>query len=194
MDEGSVKYEAWTAKAVEYRLLEAAETLMLMPNIRGPQSYGSAMPAPVQEWEAYGAEPSSYKSRPSRNAIDRMPETWTWVNGLSEQDDRVLIYAWAWVKSRRGRSINEFATREGMNNRTLRRQITRICQQIADDLNRKHQVRLTVVVDDVSEIAAESDPEQISSVTYANHWRTEDAKPRHLPELLDQRTPAKRAG
>ncbi|TPM89848.1 DUF6362 family protein [Mesorhizobium sp. B2-1-3A] len=189
-----MSYSAWTPKAVEHRLLEAAETLMLLPNVRGPKSYGSAMPAPVREWEAYGSEPSRYKSRPSREAIDRMPETWTWINSLPEQADRVLIYAWAWVKVRRGRSINDFASREGMNNRTLRRQITQVCQQIADDLNRKHMVRLTVVVDVVSEITAEVDPEQISSVTYANHWRAEDAKPRHLPELLDQRAPATRAG
>jgi len=192
--EGSLTYQAWTAKAVEGRVLEAAETLMLLPNVKGPQPYGSAMPTPVKEWEAYGSEPSRYKSRPSRDAIDRMPETWSWINALSSQDDRVLLYAWAWVKTRRGRTINDFASREGMNNRTLRRQISRICQDIANSLNRMRHVRLTAAVDTVSEITVEADPEQISSVKYANHWRAEDAKPRHLPELLDQRTPASRAG
>jgi hypothetical protein len=134
------------------------------------------------------------KSRPSRDAIDRMPETWSWINALSSQDDRVLLYAWAWVKTRRGRTINDFANREGMNNRTLRRQISPICQGIANNLNRMRHVRLIVAVDTASEITVEADPEQISSVKYANHWRAEDAKPRHLPELLDQRAPATRAG
>ncbi|TPJ70474.1 MULTISPECIES: DUF6362 family protein [unclassified Mesorhizobium] len=187
-------YRAWTAKAVEDRVIEAAETLMLLPNVRGPQPYGSAMPTPVKEWEAYGSEPSRYKSRPSRDAIDRMPETWGWINAHPDQSDRVLLYSWAWVKTRRGRSINDFASREGVNVRTLRRQISRICQDIAGELNRLHVVRLKVIVDPVSEITAEVDTDQISSVSYANHWRAEDAKPQHLPELLDQRAPATRAG
>jgi energy-converting hydrogenase A subunit M len=106
----------------------------------------------------------------------------------------VLLYAWAWVKTRTGRKINDFASREGMNSRTLRRQITRICQQIANDLNRLHAVRLTVMVDHVSEITPEADPEQISSVTYATHWRAEDAKPRHLPEMIERTPAARRAG
>lgn len=189
-----MNYEAWSAKAVEERVIEAAETLMLLPNVKGPQAFGSSMPTPVKDWEAYGSEPSRYKSRPSRDAIDRMPETWEWINRLPEQADRVLLYAWAWVKVRRGRSISDFASRDGMNVRTLRRQISRICQDIAGELNRLHAVRLKVAVDLVSEVEAEIDPEQVSSVTYANHWRAADAKPRHLPELLDQRAPVKRGG
>jgi hypothetical protein len=186
-------YRAWTAKAVEHRVIEAAETLMLMPNVQGPRNFVSLMPETIQDWHAYGSEPSTYKVRPSRDAIGRMPETWSWINAHPSEEDRRLLYAWAWVKTRKGKSVNDFASREGHNNRTLRRQITRICQAIANELNRKHSVRLTIVVDVMSEITAEADPEQISSVKYANHWRTDDAKPRHLPEMLE-RTPAKRAG
>lgn len=193
-EEGGLSYCAWTARSVEDRVIEAAETLMLLPNVKGPREFGTSMPAPIKDWEAYGSEPSRYKSRPSRDAIDRMPETWGWINRLPEQADRVLLYAWAWVKVRRGRSVNDFASREGMNVRTLRRAVTRVCQQIANDLNRIHLVRLNSAVDPVSEVEAEIDPEQVSSVNYATHWRAADAKPRHLPELLDQRAPVKRAG
>ncbi|WP_157632728.1 DUF6362 family protein [Hoeflea sp. 108] len=186
-----MNYEAWTAKAVEERVLEAAETLMLMPNAPGPREFGNSMPPVVEDGRS---EPSRYKARPSRAAIDRMPQTWEWINALPKQADRVLLYAWAWVKTRRGRSINDFASGEGMNVRTLRRAVTRICQLIANDLNRMQLVRLNSAVDLVSENQAELHPEQISSVSYANHWRAADAKPRHLPELLDQRAPVKRAG
>lgn len=98
------------------------------------------------------------------------------------------------MKVRGGRSINDFASREGMNVRTLRRAVTRICQQTANDLNRKLLVRLNSGGDPLSENQAEPDPEQISSVTYANHWRAADASPGTNPELLDQRAPVKRAG
>lgn len=187
-----MKYTAWTARAVEDRVIEAAETLMLLPNVNGPQAYGSAMPPGIRDWQAYGSEKSRYKRRPSRDAIDRMPEVWGWINALPSQADRVLVYAWAWVKVRSGRKIQDFASGEGMNVRTLRRAITAICQQIANNLNRMHIVRLNDLVDAVSEIAEEMDPEAISSVTYANHWRAPDAKPQHLPDQLDQRTPAQR--
>jgi len=191
----STTYQAWSAKDVEHRVLEAAETLMLMPNVQGPKMFGNGMPEMVREkWkDATPTNTHVHKARPSREAIGRMPETWSWINAMPEQADRVLLYAWAWVKTRKGRSINAFASQEGHNNRTLRRQISRICQAIANELNRKHAVRLTIAVDRMSEITAEVDPEQISSVNYASHWRAEDAKPRHLPEMLE-RTPVKRAG
>lgn len=191
-------YIAWTAKDVEYRVLEAAETLMLLPAAKGPQAYGTAMPGYVQDWHAYASEPSHYKRRPSRDALDRMPETWGWINAFLTEPDRKLVYAWAWVKVRRGKTINDFASREGMDNRTLRRTMTRIFNGIAGNLNRLHAARLKISVDGVSELTAEIDPEQVSSVKYAKHWRAPDAKPRHLPERLEpivQRNPApKRVG
>lgn len=189
-----MKFEAWTAKAVEHRILEAQETLMLMPNVKGPQQYGNAMPAPVRDWHQYGMEPSRYKRRPSRDAIGRMEPTWDWINRFLSLSDRRLIYAWAYFKCRRGRTINDFASQEGMNSRTLRRTVTRICQLIANELNQKHSVRLTTAVDDVSEIQHESDPTQVSSVKYANHWMAPGAKPQGLPDLHEQRQPVQREG
>lgn len=122
-----MNYTAWTARAVEDRVIEAAETLMLLPNVKGPQAYGSAMPQIVRDWQAYGSEKSGYKRRPSRDAIDRMPEVWEWINALPKQDDRVLLYSWAWVKVRSGSKIQHFASSEGMNVRTLRCAITSMC-------------------------------------------------------------------
>jgi hypothetical protein len=170
------EYREWTAKTVEHRVLEAAETLMLMPAVRGPAAYGNAMPQPLKEWGQYGMEPSRYVSRPSRDAIDRMPETWAWINALPLSEDRRLIYAWSWVKARRGKKVGDFASREGMNVRTLRREITRICQLIANDLNRNHIVRLNNRIDAVSEIEDEVDPETVSSVKYANFERAADPR------------------
>ncbi|WP_127524597.1 DUF6362 family protein [Mesorhizobium sp. Z1-4] len=185
-------YHAWTAKDVEHRILEAAETLMLMPGVKGPKAYGSAMPDYVRDWQAYGSEQSRYKRRPSRDAISRMPETWGWINTLLKESDRKLIYAWAWVKVRRGVAVNDFASREGMNSRTLRRTITRLCQRMANDLNRTVRVRFTPPMDGVSEIGLEADPNAVSSVNYASHWMAPDAKPQHLPERLEpvHRNPA----
>ncbi|MRX33203.1 DUF6362 family protein [Aminobacter sp. MDW-2] len=184
-------YQAWTAKAVEESVLEAAETLMRMPNDYRVGGGGSVW---GQYKDEYGPTRTKVIVRPTGAAIDRMEKVWDWINRLPDQADRVLLYAWAWVKARRGRSINDFASREGMNVRTLRRAVTRICQLIANDLNRIQLVRLNSAVDPVSENQSELHPEQISSVSYANHWRAADAKPQHLPELLDQRPPVKRAG
>lgn len=196
-----MKYEAWTARAVEDRVIEAAETLMLLPDVKGPSAYGCAMPAYVQDWNAYAAEPSRYKRRASREALDRMPETWGWINTFLDEADRRFLYAWAWIKARQGKKIADFASREGMNVRTLRRAVTRLCQRIANELNRNHAVRLNDHVDAVSENlvreAADIDAEVASDVKYATWWRAPDAKPRHLPERLEpiQRNPVQqRAG
>ena len=40
------QFEDWTAKAVEHRIIEAAETLALCPRALGPKAFGNAMPEP----------------------------------------------------------------------------------------------------------------------------------------------------
>jgi hypothetical protein len=171
-------YQAWTAKAVELRVVEAAETLMLTPNTYGSSS---AWPQIVRSAdESYGYGSSWYKKRPSAGALDRMLVTWSWINALPSQEDRQLLYAWAWTKVKRGRFLSDFAAREGANSKTIRRAITRICQRIADDLNQKHVAWLNNRVDDVSEILAyeptdsllEAQPERSPT-----HIMTPDAKP-----------------
>jgi hypothetical protein len=177
----------WTAKAVEYRVVEAAETLMLMPNSWGPQEYGNAMPAIRMEWGDY-REPSRYIRRADRHAIDRMVETWGWVNALRNEADRKLLYAWAWVKGRKGRSVDDFALREGVNSRTLRRSITRICQRIADDLNQNNVVWPNARVDPVSENLAYEPTDSLPAARPGrspSHFMAPGAKPFHLPDSPD---------
>jgi hypothetical protein len=65
-----------------------------------------------------------------------MEQVWAWINALPDQADRKLIYAWSWVKVRRGLKISAFAAENDLNERTLRRAVTTVCQRIANNLNR----------------------------------------------------------
>lgn len=180
----------WNAKAVERLIVEAAETMMLLPRVSGPKAYGNSMPAPRRSWEDYGREPSRYIRRATPAEIDRMMLAVEAINRLEAEGDRVLIHAWSWQKARRGKFLNDFAVREGVNSRTLRRQITRLCQRIADDLLQRRIACFLTVVDDVSEIAAESDPSRVSSpnrvkpdpVTGIYAQMEPGTRPRHDPE------------
>ncbi|TPN34782.1 DUF6362 family protein [Mesorhizobium sp. B1-1-6] len=152
---------AWTAKAVEYRVLEAAETLMLTPNVGG--GTGSAWP----EYIPHYPRAMKIRIRPSPGALTRMLATWAWINALQSEKDRRLLYAWAWTKTRKGRFLNDFASREGVNSRTLRWTITRICQDIADQLEQAKVPCFDQAVDDVAEIEPEPASQTVSSETSA---------------------------
>jgi len=175
-------YQAWTAKDIEYRLLEAMETLALLPAIRGPKGYGSSMPeiamTKTEAWLAGASEKSRYKRRPDRDAIDRMPETWGWINTILSEPERKLIYGWARAKVAKGRSVHRYCEKMGFTDRTMRRRITALFQAVADDLNQKRTVCDTGRIAGLSEIRPETDTEAVSLVTYAPHWRTDDAKPK----------------
>lgn len=191
-------YTAWTAKAVEYRVLEATEALMLTPKVSGPREFGNAMPEAVRhQMEAYGSNALRYRRQPNPGALDRMEECWTWINALPEKADRVLLYSWAWVKAKKGVKISRFAAENEMNDRTLRREITRICQRIANNLNRLHAVRLNSEDCGLSENQPETDASTLSSVKHATHWMAPDGKPQIDPAnpkryVLDNRR--RRAG
>jgi hypothetical protein len=148
---------AWTAKAVEYRVLDAAETLMLTPNVGG--GGGSAWP----EYIPHYPRAMKIRIRPSPGALTKMLATWGWINALPSEDDRKLLYAWAWTKTRKGRFLDDFASREGVNSRTLRRTITRICQDIADALEQRKVPCFEGAVDEVSEIEPSSPAQTVSS-------------------------------
>ncbi|MER8615987.1 DUF6362 family protein [Mesorhizobium sp. M1409] len=149
---------AWTAKAVEYRVLEAAETLMLTPNVGGG-SGGSAWP----EYIPHYPRAMKIRIRPSPGALTRMLATWAWINALQSESDRRLLYAWAWTKTRKGRFLDDFASREGVKTRTLRYTITRICQDIADQLEQAKVPCFDQAVDDVAEIEPEPPSQTVSS-------------------------------
>lgn len=185
-----MKYEAWTHKDIEARVLEAAETLMLMPGVK--------MPASVQAiWreykDDYGKEKTHYRRRPEAAAIDRMYETWEWVNALNTEADRKLLYGWAYVKTRRGMKLSRFASENLMNDRKLKRKIDELCQCIANERNRLYLVRFTDGLDVVSENDHNSHQQTVSSescVRGANHFMTPDAKPRNIPSLREKMKPA----
>lgn len=188
-------FSEWSSKAVEFRILEAAETDLAMPKPRGPKMFGSAMPEPVQEpQESYGYQQTRVRRVPSPGSLDRYSATLTWVNDfIAAPADRRFLWFWAIAKVNPNRSVGRFAHENSMNSRTLRRQITKLCGIISSNLNRLHVSRLSAAIDPMSEIGAEADPEAISSVTYANHWHSPDIKPpRHLHELYVQTAPGKR--
>ncbi|TJV51143.1 MAG: hypothetical protein E5Y01_16275 [Mesorhizobium sp.] len=168
----------WTAKAVEYRVLEAAETLMLCPNHYG--GGGSAWPAfPQDPQDSYAYNEARYRRRPSPGALSRMTQTWGWINAHPAESERKLLYAWAWQKTKKGRFLNDFASREGINSRTLRRAITAICQAIADRLTQAGLACFEHVVDEVSEITTEIAPIKVPSQKHASHFMEPGAKPRY---------------
>ncbi|MES0168229.1 DUF6362 family protein [Mesorhizobium sp. M0027] len=151
----------WTAKAVEYRVLEAAETLMLTPNVGG----GGASAWP--EYIPHYPRAMKIRIRPSPGALTRMMETWGWINALQSEADRRLLYAWAWQKTRKGKFLDDFASREGIKTRTLRWTITRICQAIADQLEQRKVPCFEQAIDDVAEIEPETALQTVSSETSA---------------------------
>lgn len=175
-----MNYTAWTPKDIEARILEAAETLMLMPNVRLP----SAVPAIWREYkDEYGKAKSRYRRRPLAVAIDRMYQTWEWINALEKEADRKLLYGWAYVKVRKGMKLSSFALENMMNDRMLRRKIDQLTQVIANNLNRLRLVRLTDGVDPVSENDDNFHQQTVSSEKCVRSWMAPDAKPVHLPEF-----------
>jgi hypothetical protein len=177
-----MKFEDWNAKTVEGRILEMAEALRLSPAARGPQSFGSAMPEAVRvPGEGYGYGAAYYRKTVSAGALGRMEQVWAWINALPEQSDRKLIYAWSWVKVRKGMKISAFAEENDLNERTLRRAVTAVCQRIANNLNRNHAIRLDSADLQVSENQPDITSQTVTSESCVTHWRGEGAKPQLDP-------------
>ncbi|KQS83435.1 hypothetical protein [Rhizobium sp. Leaf383] len=183
-----MKFTDWTAKGVEERILEMAEALRLSPGVKGPREFGNAMPSPVRPAdEGYGYSPAYYRKNASAGALSRMSEAWDWINALPEMTDRKLMYAWSFVKVRKGMKIAAFAAENDMNDRMLRRSITKLCQHIANDLNRKAAIRLTVTDLQVSENQRDIASSTVTSESRVNHWRDKDAKPQIDPAQRSRR-------
>lgn len=61
----SKTYAAWTPEDIEDLILEAAETLMFCPNVKGPAIFGTAMPEPVRrQIDAYGSNKARARKLP----------------------------------------------------------------------------------------------------------------------------------
>ncbi|ARO24763.1 hypothetical protein TAL182_CH03018 [Rhizobium sp. TAL182] len=183
-----MNYEAWTWKAVETRIIEMADTLRLVPAYRGPKQYGSAMPEVVRRYdEAYGFDASRYGESASAADLARMEEVFGWINSMLDETARKLVYAWSWIKVRKGMKISAFAAENDMNDRMLRRQIQLHCQTIANNLNRVVLVRLNSEDCGLSENEGESDQSDVTSKKCersAPHWMASDARP-----ILDLESP-----
>lgn len=185
-------YEVWTAQTVRDRVVEAADTLLMSPAALGPRMEGSMGVFSEYIDDYRRGEPTRLKRIPAPGALTRMEETWTWINGFLDERDRKLLYDYGFLKTRKGMYLATYLERNGIVRRTFERQVLRCCQIIADNLNRKHAVRLTVPLDGVSQNAPESDPTTVSSVTHAKWKRAADAKPRHLPDHPDHRNLVRR--
>ncbi len=176
-----MSYGAWTWKAVEGRIIEMADTLRLTPSVSGPANFVTLMPEVVREQtESYGYSSAGYLNRASPGALDRMVECWGWVNTYLGEADRKLLYAWSWVKVRKGMKIGRFAYENDMENRILRRQITKCCQIIANNLNQNMLVRLNSDDCALSENQPENDQSDVTSKKCernAPHWMAPDARP-----------------
>jgi hypothetical protein len=183
-----MKFHDWTAKGVELRILEMADTLRKSPSVKGPQAFGNNMPEPVRRYdESYGHQSARYRETASAASLGRMEQVWKWINALPSEADRKLIYAWSWVKVRKGLKIAAFAEENDLNERTLRRAITALCQGIADDLNQTGQFRLVVPDLQVSEIQPDIASQTVTSESCVTHWRAADAKPQIDPALASRR-------
>lgn len=191
-------YEAWTPQQIRDRVVEAAETLLASPAALGPRMTGSMADVFGQYVDDYQrGEPTRIRRIPAAGALSRMEETWTWINTFLDERGRKTLYDYGFLKSRKGMYLARYLERNGIVRRTFERQVLKACQSIADNLNRLCRVRLTAALDGVSQITEEMNPETVSSVKYASHWRAPDAKPQHLRDQLDpiDRAPAlKRVG
>jgi hypothetical protein len=176
----------WKAKDIEVRLMEAMETHMKLPAVRGPREFGNAMPETVREkWKDAAPDRTRYITRLSPGAISRMEECWDWVNTALNPGDRSFIDNWTRMKVTRGRKLDEMAENNPSLAKSINRRKTRVCSQIANSLNQKHQVRLNS-----GDLQVSENQPPIASTTSekrATHWRATDAKPQIDPSLPDVR-------
>lgn len=177
----------WIPKDVEERVIEAAETLMLSPNVLGPGRYGSSMPEHVRSLdESYNYNHARYRRQPQPDAIDRMEKTWEWINALPEHD-RKLIYSWSYFKVRKGFKVTELIASMDYPRSVFYRELQRIFADIAENLNKSYTVQLTLGQNDP--ILPPNHIKSPQSVQRdGNAWMAPGAKPRVDPELPKKRT------
>ncbi|MEO4040493.1 hypothetical protein AAFN47_02675 [Hoeflea sp. CAU 1731] len=180
------QFQAWTTKAVENRIIEAAETLMLCPRAHGPADISNSMPATILDQHAtYGESKLCYKRRPTPGALDRMETCWEWINALPDQAERELLYEWARIKCGKGCTLAVLAKLKGYTERGLRRKITQICAKISQKLNAAQVANIEMA----SKQWVEDRPFARSQEhKHLNHWMQENAKPAINAELPKRRS------
>lgn len=165
-------FAEWTYEQVRAQIIEAAYTLRASPGDLGPRLRSGAMSDVVRDMmEAYGYDEAKAPRIPSAGAISRMYETWDWVNEYLNEEQRKLVYEYAFIKTRKGIYLEAYLKKIDMSRSTFERRIQSHCQTIADNLNQKCRVRLTVALDAVTEINVETTSITVTSKKCATDWR-----------------------
>jgi hypothetical protein len=168
-------FAEWTYEQVRAQIIEGALTLRASPAALGPRMGLGAMSDIVREMmEGYGYNETTVRRIPSAGAISRMYQTWDWINTYLNEEGRKLVYDYAFVKTRKGVYFDAYLKKIDMSRRTFERRIAAHCQQIADNLNQKHRVRLTVAFDDVTQIALKDTSITVASKSCATDWRDDE--------------------
>ncbi|MDH0114060.1 DUF6362 family protein [Rhizobium pusense] len=166
-------YAEWTYDQVRAQIIEAAHTLRASPADAGPGLKTGAMASVLHEMVgAFGeSEHNVRRAPPSAGAISRMYQVWDWINSYLDEDARKLVYEYSFIKTRKGIYIEAYLRKIDMSRSTFERRIQSYCQQIADNLNQKHQIRLTVTLDGVTETGVEHASTTVNSKKCATDWR-----------------------
>jgi len=165
-------FAEWTYEEVRAQIVEGALTLRSSPAALGPRMGLGAMSEIVRDlMESYGYSEAKVRRVPSAGAISRMYETWDWINAYLNEEQRKLVYDYAFIKTRKGVYLEAYLKKIDMSRSTFERRIASYCQQIADNLNQKCRVRLTVALDGVTEINVETTSITVASKKCATDWR-----------------------
>jgi hypothetical protein len=168
-------FAEWTYEQVRAQIIEGALTLRASPAALGPRMGLGAMSDMVREMmEGYGYNDAIVKRVPSAGAISRMHETWDWINTYLNEEQRKLVYDFAFIKIRKGVYLEAYLKKIDMSRSTFERRIASHCQLIADNLNRKHRVRLTTAFDVVTEIDLKDTSITVASKNCATDWRDDE--------------------
>lgn len=171
----TVVFAEWTYEQVRAQIIEGALTLRASPAALGPRMGLGAMSDIVRDlMESYGYDEPKLRRIPSAGAISRMHETWDWINTYLNEAERKLIYDYAFIKTRKGVYLDAYLKKIDMSRSTFERRIATHCQCIADNLNQKHRVRLTVAFDDVTEIDLKHTSITVASKNCATDWRDDE--------------------
>ncbi|MDV4183279.1 DUF6362 family protein [Rhizobium brockwellii] len=168
-------FAEWTYEQVRAQIIEAAYTLRASPGDLGPRLRGGAMSDVVRDMtEAYGYGEAKVPRIPTAGAISRMYETWDWVNAYLNEEQRKRVYEYAFIKTRKGIYLDAYLKKIDMSRSTFERRIQSDCQCIANNLNQKHRVRLTVALDAVTEIDLKPTSITVASKNCATDWRDDE--------------------
>jgi hypothetical protein len=179
-----MSFEQWNARDVEYRLLDAAETQMLLPRVGGPSGMAGLWPEYALDYRGM-----NLRRRASAEAISRMDEAFGWINSFLAESERKVLYAWLYFKTRKGRTVAEYAEKSGMHSKTLRRAVIAYCQCIANNLNKNGHALKTSSLAEMSQMlayeSADSVPQPRLKRSPSHMMLSPDARPTDTsPEAL----------